>query len=63
MFSLFQITFHLHKQLPPIHSQSQTFLHFIPASWSLRPHLQILPVVFVIFICLFVDCVSEWPLE
>ena len=33
MFSIFQITIHLHKQLAPIHSQ--TFLQFIPASSAL----------------------------
>ena len=49
MFSLFQITIHSHKQLLPIHSQ--TFLHFIPASPSLHPHLWPLRDVFV---CLLV---------
>ena len=33
MFSLFQITIHSKRQLPPIHSQ--TFLHFTPASLTM----------------------------
>ena len=57
MFSLIQITIHSHKQLLPIHSQ--TFLHFTPASSSPYPHLYPLHV----FVCLLVDCVSEWLLE
>ena len=58
MFSLLQITTHSHKQLLPIHPQ--TFLHAIHASPSLHAHLWPLRVVYV---CLLVGCVSEWPLE
>ena len=39
---------------------SQRVLHAFPTSLSLRPHLQPLRVA---FICLLVDCVSQWPLE
>ena len=59
MFSLFQITIHSHKQLPPIHSQP--FLHFCPSLIvpepppqppPPHPHLKVLCVV---FICLLVE--------
>ena len=41
-------------QSPRTNIHSQTFLHFIPASSSLHPHL--------VFICLLVDCVSDQQL-